>query len=114
MQKNLKRKIQQIFRVDDSELELIRKKMAAAKIQNKEMYYRKMVLDGYVVRVDFSAVREMVKLLRNATNNLNQIAKRINTDGSVFANDIADIQADYEKLWEQSETIFRKIAETEF
>jgi len=114
MQKNLKRKIQQIFRVDDSELELIRKKMAAAKIQNKEMYYRKMVLGGYVVRVDFSAVREMVKLLRNATNNLNQIAKRVNSDGSIFANDIADIQADYEKLWCQAEIIFRKIAETEF
>jgi len=114
VQKNLKRKIQQIFRVDDSELELIRKKMAAAKIQNKEAYYRKMVLDGYVVRVDFLVVREMVKLLRNATNNLNQIAKRINADGSVFVNDIADIQADYEKLWVQSETIFNKIAETEF
>ena len=114
MQKNLKRKIQQIFRVDENELELIRKKMSAAKIQNKEMYYRKMVLDGYVVRVDFSAVREMVKLLRNATNNLNQIAKRVNADGSIFENDITDIQADYEKLWYQSEIIFNKIAETEF
>jgi len=114
MQKNLKRKNQQIFRIDDSELELIRKKIAAAKIQNQEMYYRKMVLDGYVVHVDFSVVREVVKLLRNATNNLNQIAKRVNTDGGIFANDIADIQADYEKLWVQSETIFNKIANTEF
>jgi len=73
MQKNLKRKNQQIFRLDDSELELVGKKMTAAKIKNKEAYYRKMVLDGYVVNVNFEDVQEMNRLLRNATNNLNQL-----------------------------------------
>ena len=114
MQKNLKRKNQQIFRLDDSELELVEQKMSASNIRNKAAYYRKMVLDGYIVRIDFSPIQEMNRLLRNASNNLNQIAKRINADGSVFANDITDIQADYEKLWCQSEIIFNKIAETEF
>ena len=107
MQKNLKRKHQQIFRLDDSE---IKQKMSAANIRNKAAYYRKMVLDGYIVRVDFSPIQEMNKLLRNATNNLNQIAKRTNTDGNIFANDIADIQENYEKLRTQFEIIFEKFA----
>ena len=57
MEKNLRRNIQQIFRVDESELDLIRQKMTAVKIINKEAYYRKMVLDGYVVRLDFNVLR---------------------------------------------------------
>jgi len=107
---NLRRKIQQIFRVDENELALIHEKMAAARIQNKEAYFRKMVLDGYVVRIDFSDVREMVRLLRNATNNLNQIAKRSNETRSIYESDIKDIQDNYEKLWQWAEVIMEKMA----
>jgi len=110
MQKNLKRKHQQIFRLDDSEIKLVSEKMLAANIRNKAAYFRKMVLDGYIVRVDFSPIQEMNKLLRNATNNLNQIAKRTNADGNIFANDVADIQENYEKLRTQFEIIFEKFA----
>ena len=111
MQKNLKRKHQQIFRLDDSEVKLVKEKMSAANIRNKAAYYRKMVLDGYIVRVDFSPIQEMNRLLRNATNNLNQIAKRINTDdGNIFASDISDIQENYEKMRCQFEIIFEKFA----
>jgi len=111
MQKNLKRKNQQIFRLDDSEIKLVEEKMTAAKIRNKAAYYRKMVLDGYIVRVDFSPIQEMNKLLRNAANNLNQIAKRINADdGNFFANDIALLQENYENMRTQFEIIFEKFA----
>jgi len=110
MHKNLKRKVQQIFRVDENELDLIKQKMECANIINKEAYYRKMVLDGYVVRIDFSDVREMIRLLSNATGNLNQIAKRVNTDGSIFASDINDIQENYVWLWVQVKVILKKLA----
>ena len=52
----------------------------------------------------------MTRLLANATNNLNQIAKRVNTDGSIFASDIQDLQAHYDKLWEQADAILRSLA----
>ena len=109
MAKNLQRKIQQIFRVDEGELNLIKQKMECAGIINKEAYFRKMVLDGYVVRLDFSDVREMIKLLSSATNSLNQITKRVNTDGNIYADDIKDIQDNYERLWAQAKTILKKL-----
>ena len=71
---NLSRSINQKFRVDDAELALIKQKMECANIRNKEAYFRKMVLDGYVVRLGFKDVREMVRLLQISTNLLNQIA----------------------------------------
>jgi len=107
---NLKRNLLLNFRVTEAERELIAEKMAAAGIRNKEAYLRKMVLDGYVVHLDFSDVRQMVRLLSNATSNLNQIAKRANEARSVFADDIKDLQADYEKLWQSAEGMMKKLA----
>jgi len=107
---NLQRSILQNFRVSESERDLIAKKMSAAGINNKEHYFRKMVLDGYILRLDLADVREMTKLLSNATNNLNQIAKRVNADGSIFASDINDLQAQYDRLWEQADKILRSLA----
>ena len=69
-----------------------------------------MALDGYIIRVDFSDIRELVRLLRNATNNLNQVAKRANETRSIYAADIKDLQDNYEKLWAASEGIMKKIA----
>ena len=110
MEKNLKRKIQQIFRVSETELDLIKEKMTAACIRNKEHYFRKMVLDGYILRLDLSDIRKMVQLLSNATSNLNQIAKRLNADGNIFASDIKDIQDNYDLLWNQTRVILESLA----
>ncbi|MDR1705595.1 MAG: plasmid mobilization relaxosome protein MobC [Clostridiales bacterium] len=84
--------------------------MTAAGINNKEAYLRKMVLDGYIVRLDISPVKEMTCLLSNSTNNLNQIARRANETRSVYESDIRDLQANYEKLWEQAAEILQALA----
>jgi hypothetical protein len=84
--------------------------MAVAGIRNREAYIRKLILDGYIVRLDLSDVRKMVRLLSNATSNLNQIAKRANETRSIFESDINDLQAHYEKLWIQAESILQELA----
>jgi hypothetical protein len=107
---NTKREICIKIRVTEDEHSLIHEKMAAANIRNREAYLRKMALDGYIVRLDLADVRKMVSLLQNATNNLNQIAKRANETRSVFQNDIQDLQSHYDKLWEQAQMILQSLA----
>ena len=97
-------------RLSESELGLVAEKMAAAGIRNREAYIRKMILDGYIVRLDLSDVRKLVQLLSNATSNLNQIAKRANETRSIYGSDIKDLQDNYEKLWVQAEAILRGLA----
>jgi hypothetical protein len=99
-----------VFYLDDGEAALVREKMAAAGIRNREAYIRKMILDGYIVRLDLGDVRKMVKLLSNATSNLNQIAKRANETRSLYESDIKDLQEHYEVLWEQAGEILRGLA----
>jgi len=107
---NQKREICVKVRLSEAERDLITEKMAAAGVRNREAYIRKMILDGYIVRLDLSDIRKMVQLLSNATSNLNQIARRANETRSVYESDIKDIQAHYEMLWEQAEAILRGLA----
>ena len=107
---NRKRNILINFRVTEQENNLISEKMAAAGIRNKEAYIRKMVCGGYVLRLDLTDIREMTRLLSNATNNMNQIAKRANETRSIYESDIKDLQAHYESLCDQADIILRSLA----
>ena len=84
--------------------------MEEAGIINREAYLRKMAIEGYIIRVDYSDIREMSRLLRIATNLLNQIAKRTNESRSIFASDVKDLQNNYETIRRQSESIKKKLA----
>ena len=107
---NRKRASVVTFHVTTEEKNLIADKMAAAGIINREAYLRKMALGGYVVHMDLSSVKEMTRLLSNATNNLNQVAKRANETRSIYESDIKDLQADYEKLWDQVADILKLLS----
>ena len=60
--------------VTPEEQALIADRMAEAGISNMGAYMRKMALNGYVLHVDLSDIRELVALQRRCANNLNQVA----------------------------------------
>ena len=62
--------------VTAEELARIRKRMDEAGITNAGAYVRKMALNGYILHVDLSPVKELVSLQRRCANNLNQVMKR--------------------------------------
>ena len=98
------------FYVTEKELELIKSRMEQTGIQNRRAYMLKMATDGQVIHLDVSGVREMVRLLSNATNNINQIAKRVNETGNFYAADLDDLKDRYDEIWGQAKAILRKLA----
>lgn len=92
------------------ELETLHQKMAEAGVKNRSAFIRKQTLDGYIVKLDTSDIREMIRLLRNATNNLNQVAKRANAEGSIYSADITDMQARQDEIWEAAKEIAARMA----
>ena len=85
--------------VSEEEQALIRERMDEAGIRNMGAYMRKMALNGYVLHVDLSPVRELVSLQRRCSNNLNQVAIQANTYGGIYPEEIAALKKDYEALW---------------
>ena len=96
--------------VRPDELEVIRERMAEAGIRNMGAYMRKMALNGYVLHVDLSPVRELVSLQRRCSNNLNQVAIQANTYGGIYPEEIAALQRDYAALWGPLSDLLEKLS----
>lgn len=94
-----KRLINHNFKTTESEAAIIQKKMNMLGIRNKSAYMRVLSLNGYILKLDMPQIREMLRLLGNMTNNLNQIAKRLNTHGNLYETEIEEIQQKQDELW---------------
>ena len=110
MRRNEGRTVGLYTTVTPEERAVIDEKMARAGTDNLRAYPRKMAIDGYVVRVDMDAVLETVKLLRSVSGNVNQIAKRVNSTGRIYSEDLAGIKDSMESLWTAANNILRRLA----
>jgi len=100
MDKKRKRNNPMLLRLSDDELVLLHQKMDESGIRNREAYLRKMALDGYIIKQDFSTVKEVVYELNKIGNNLNQLTRIANTYGDVYLSEIKTIKKDIEKIWQ--------------
>jgi len=110
MSRGRKRGVPLYVRVSEDEYDLIMGRMEEAGIQNISAYIRKMALNGYVLNVDLSPVRELVSLQRRCSNNLNQVARNVNTYGGIYPNEIKSLQNDYAALWGPLSDLLKKLA----
>ena len=62
------------FRVDEDENFLIEKKFKNSGLSSKSEFFRQMILSGYVITADEEFHKMINELLRNISNNINQIA----------------------------------------
>ncbi len=98
------------FRIHDGDRELIKKRMKESGISNMSDYIRKMAIDGYVIRLDLSDVKEVSRLLRINANNINQIAKRANETGCIYQADIKTVQRQQEEIWKMMKAILQRLS----
>ena len=100
MAKEEQRVVNHNFRTTEAEDALIRQKMQAYGIKNQSAFYRAIALNGYMLKLDLPEIREMIRLLKNLTNNVNQIARRLNEHESIYETEIEDIQDRQKEIWE--------------
>ena len=104
------RNISMNFYVNAEEHDMIKRRMEQAGVKNLRAFMLKQAIDGRVIHVELESVNEMCRLLSNATNNINQVAKRINETGNIYAEDINDLSNRYNELWTQARKILRKLS----
>ena len=111
MIKKRRRSVHLHVMVTPEEQALIADRMAEAGISNMGAYMRKMALNGYVLHVDLSDIRELVALQRRCANNLNQVAIHVNTYGGIYPDEIKALQRDYADLWGLLSELIKKLSE---
>ena len=102
---NRNRSRQVKFWVSEEEYQLLQKKMKAAGGVNQGAYIRKMILDGYIVNLEIPELKEIIRLLSITSNNVNQMARQLHSTGSIYQQDLAEV----EEQLEQNYKILRKL-----
>ncbi|SFG75720.1 plasmid mobilization protein [Oribacterium sp. WCC10] len=97
-------------RLTEQELKLIEEKMKKCGIRNKSAFLRKMAIDGCLIQLDLSDVKEMIRLLRINSNNLNQYARKANECGSVYEKDIRELQNQQKLIWVEMRKILENLS----
>ena len=57
---------------------------------NLSAFLRKMAIDGMVIKLDMPEIKELLKLLRRANANINQIAKQLHETRHVYDTDLEE------------------------
>ena len=96
---NRKRNVQIIIRVTEEERSLIEEKMRQIPTLNLSAYARKILIDGYIITLDLQEVKGHTAQLQKIGVNINQIAKRINGTGRIYADDMNEIKRAMEEVW---------------
>ncbi|MDU1177809.1 MAG: plasmid mobilization relaxosome protein MobC, partial [Peptoniphilus harei] len=92
------------IKLTKEEKEVFEKKMRLANCKTMSHFLRKCVLEKEIYVVDLEPFRNLQWLLSNVTNNINQIAKRVNSTGIIYKEDINDMKKEIEhfskELWQ--------------
>ena len=96
---NRKRNVQIIIRVTEEERALIEEKMQQIPTLNLSAYARKILIDGYIITLDLQEVKGHTAQLQKIGVNINQIAKRINETGRIYADEMDEIKRAMEEVW---------------
>jgi uncharacterized protein (DUF1778 family) len=99
------------FRVTAEERAMIERRMAQSGIKNIRAYLLKQAIDGRVIHIELDSVNEMVRLLSNATSNINQITRRVHGTGNIYEQDVADLSIRYDEIWKQVKEILRRLSD---
>ena len=67
-----------------------------------------LILFGFVYDVDYSYLRQYNETLGKISGNLNQIAKRINSTGNVYEEDMAEVKAIMDEVWKSQKAMLKK------
>lgn len=111
--KKRKHDIPIMFWVTEQERNLIEQRMKQIGTTNMSAYLRKIAIDGYVLKLDLPELKEMISLLRRSSNNLNQIAKRVNETGRIYDTDIEYLCGNQKQLWAAMNEILTKLTALE-
>ena len=91
------------------ELRQIHERMQETGISSLTAYMIRMAIHGYVLKMDLSDLKEMLRLMQISGNNLNQYAKKANETGSVYYEDIEELRAVQKEILQEMRKVLEKL-----
>ena len=86
------------IKLTTEEKELFKKKLELSKSKSMGHFIRKSVLEAPIFVIDMNVFRRLQTLIGKNSNNLNQIAKRVNSTGIIYREDIEDLKKENDDI----------------
>lgn len=100
-----KRKIQVKFRVSEAEAERLQKQIEKSGLSQQD-YLLSCALNKNITNTD--GIKEVLPEMKRVGNNLNQIARELNTKGYYNYSLITDNQKELKEIWQQLKQYLQK------
>ena len=97
---NRTRPIRIEFCVSENEHRLIKAKMEQLGTKNMGAYLRKMAIDGYIIKVDYTQQKKLAAAVSRAAANINHVCRRINSTGHFYKDDVAELKERQSEIWQ--------------
>lgn len=107
---NRKRSAQIIVRVTEEERALVEEKMKQLPTKNLSAFARKMLIDGYIILLDTPEIKAHTAQLQKIGVNVNQIARRINETGDIYADDMDELKRLMADVWKSERQLLLQFA----
>lgn len=86
--------------VTEYEKRLIENKMQQIGTQNFGAYARKMLIDGYIIVVDYTEQKKLAAEINKIGVNINTVCRRINSTGRFYQDDIDELKEKMDAVWQ--------------
>ena len=96
------------FHLNDDEQYILDEKFRLSGMKSKSAFLRKLILYGYVYDVDYSYLRNYNTELGRISSSLNQIAKRVNSTGNIYQDDMNEVKELMNKVWHTQKSMLSK------
>lgn len=96
------------FYLDDDEQYILDEKFRVSGMKSKSAFLRKLILYGYVYDVDYSYLRNYNTELGRISSSLNQIAKRLNSTGNIYQEDMDEVKELMNEVWRTQKSMLSK------
>lgn len=89
------------IRLTEAEYEAIERKFRNSGLRSRSEFIRAMIFEGYIVHFDEKKFDKIYRLIGSISNNVNQIAVRVNSTNKAYAEDLQNIMEGQKAIWQQ-------------
>ena len=107
------RSVSRLLRLTPQENALLEQKIQQSGIKNREAFMRKMLLEGYVLSLDLPELKEILRLTRYTSNNVNQIARHAHETGRYYIEDIEQMVRNQEAIQDALKEVLNRLSALE-
>ena len=101
MEEKIKRTRSVQVRLTQEEYDYLEEKFKLSGYKSKSEVMRIAFFETLIVKFSTEDMQELLRLVRSISNNINQIAVRVNSTDKVYVEDMNNIKDGVERIWQQ-------------